>query len=96
MAAFDLNADLGEALGHDDAMLGIATSANVSCGVHAGAPLTSSRTVAYAADGTLAPRSQLGSVIHDPDAAVGQALSIATQGWARTVDAGVTVAPFAP
>lgn len=214
MAAIDLNADLGEALGDDDAMLGIATSAHVSCGVHAGAPLTSPRTVATAAargvsvgahpsdddrehfgrrsldvppdrltaevlhqlgalqahalasgtrvayvkphgalynaivpdkaqaavvaavavfspglpvlglpgslvfrlaadaglrpvaeafadrastaDGTLAARSQPGSVLHDPDAAVGQALSIATQGWARTVDAGVTLAPFAP
>ena len=215
MAAIDLNADLGEALGDDDAMLGIATSAHVSCGVHAGAPLTSSRTVATAAargvsvgahpsdddrehfgrrsldvppdrltaevlhqlgalqahalasgtrvayvkphgalynaivpdkaqaaavvaavaafspglpvlglpgslvfrlaadaglrpvaeafadrastaDGTLAPRSRPGSVLHDPDASVGQALSIATQGWARTVDAGVTLAPFAP
>ena len=96
MPAIDLNADLGEALGQDDAMLGIATSAHVSCGMHAGAPLTSPRTVANTADGTLAPRSQPGSVLHDPDAAVGQALSIATQGWARTVDAGVTLAPFAP
>lgn len=133
MPAIDLNADLGEALGHDEAMLGIATSGNVSCGVHdkaqaaamvaavavfspglpalglpgslvlrlaADAGLRSVAEVfadrASTADGTLAPRSQLGSVIHDPDASVGQALSIATQGWARTVDAGVTLAPFAP
>ncbi len=43
MAGVDLNADLGESfgvwrLGDDDAMLGIATSANVACGFHAGDP----------------------------------------------------------
>jgi 5-oxoprolinase (ATP-hydrolysing) subunit A len=32
----DLNADLGEGSGHDAAMLAIVTSANVSCGFHAG------------------------------------------------------------
>lgn len=43
--AVDLNADLGEsfgvwALGDDDAMLDIVTSANVACGFHAGDPAT--------------------------------------------------------
>jgi UPF0271 protein len=34
----DLNADLGEGVGDDDAMLEIVTSANVACGFHAGTP----------------------------------------------------------
>ncbi|WLP93047.1 5-oxoprolinase subunit PxpA [Gordonia sp. NB41Y] len=34
----DLNADLGEGVGDDEAMLGIVTSANVACGFHAGTP----------------------------------------------------------
>ena len=46
----DLNADLGEgfgpwAMGDDDAMLGIVTTANVACGLHAGDPDTMRRTV---------------------------------------------------
>jgi 5-oxoprolinase (ATP-hydrolysing) subunit A len=32
----DLNADLGEGIGDDDALLGLVTSANVACGFHAG------------------------------------------------------------
>src|SRR5688572_22863976 len=32
----DLNADLGEEVTDDDALLGIVTSANVACGYHAG------------------------------------------------------------
>jgi 5-oxoprolinase (ATP-hydrolysing) subunit A len=43
----DLNADLGE--GMDDALiLPFLTSANVACGLHAGAPATMDRTVAQA------------------------------------------------
>src|SRR3954463_14499879 len=43
MPSVDLNADLGEgfgayACGDDAAMLGIVTSANVACGLHAGDP----------------------------------------------------------
>ncbi|MFT4124843.1 MAG: 5-oxoprolinase subunit PxpA [Gordonia sp. (in: high G+C Gram-positive bacteria)] len=34
----DLNADLGEGIGDDAAMLEIVTSANVACGFHAGTP----------------------------------------------------------
>ncbi|MGV9714179.1 LamB/YcsF family protein [Gordonia sp. NPDC003424] len=34
----DLNADLGEGVGDDEAMLGLVTSANVACGFHAGTP----------------------------------------------------------
>jgi UPF0271 protein len=37
-ARIDLNADLGEGVGDDAAMLGIVTSANVACGFHAGHP----------------------------------------------------------
>ncbi|TDE95952.1 LamB/YcsF family protein [Occultella glacieicola] len=34
----DLNADLGEGVGDDEAMLAVVTSANVACGGHAGDP----------------------------------------------------------
>lgn len=34
----DLNADLGEEVTDDDALLGIVTSANLACGYHAGTP----------------------------------------------------------
>ena len=44
----DLNADLGEGVGDDDAMLGIVTSANVACGFHAGSPTILARTCAQA------------------------------------------------
>jgi UPF0271 protein len=36
MRYVDLNADLGEEVTHDEALLGIVTSANVACGYHAG------------------------------------------------------------
>src|SRR5437588_10522293 len=32
----DLNADLGEGAGHDEALLALVTSANIACGFHAG------------------------------------------------------------
>jgi UPF0271 protein len=46
----DLNADLGEGygpwpMGDDEAMLGIVTTANVACGLHAGDPDTMRRTL---------------------------------------------------
>jgi 5-oxoprolinase (ATP-hydrolysing) subunit A len=41
----DLNADLGEAMGDDDAMLGIVSSANIACGFHAGDAMVMTRTV---------------------------------------------------
>jgi len=40
MTSIDLNADLGEQVGHDDALLGIVTSANLAAGFHAGTPAT--------------------------------------------------------
>ncbi|MDO5052509.1 MAG: 5-oxoprolinase subunit PxpA [Pseudoclavibacter sp.] len=54
MPAIDLNADLGEnapdrVVADDEAMLGIVTSANVSCGFHAGTPAGIRRTLAEAA-----------------------------------------------
>jgi len=50
----DLNSDLGEgfgvwALGDDDALLDVVTSANVACGFHAGDPSTMRRVCALAA-----------------------------------------------
>lgn len=35
----DLNADLGEGIGDDEAMLTVVSSANVACGAHAGTPM---------------------------------------------------------
>ena len=40
MTSIDLNADLGEQVGHDDALLEIVTSANLAAGFHAGTPAT--------------------------------------------------------
>lgn len=40
MMHIDLNADLGEGGPHDRELLGLVTSANISCGVHAGDPET--------------------------------------------------------
>lgn len=45
----DLNADLGEGIGDDIAMLDVVTSANIACGFHAGDAETMARTVAAAA-----------------------------------------------
>lgn len=55
MVTIDLNADLGEnapdrIVGDDDAMLRIVTSANVSCGFHAGSPEGIAATLRSAVD----------------------------------------------
>ena len=41
----DLNADLGEGAGYDDELLKFVTSANISCGFHAGDPLSIFRSI---------------------------------------------------
>jgi len=51
LASVDLNSDLGEgygayACGDDAAILGIVTSANVACGLHAGDPAVMASTFA--------------------------------------------------
>jgi len=61
----DLNADLAEgygvwALGDDDAMLGIVTSANLACGFHAGNPVGLARTCRTAALRGVAIGAQVG------------------------------------
>jgi 5-oxoprolinase (ATP-hydrolysing) subunit A len=45
MTRIDLNADLGEGCGDDEALLAIVTSANVACGAHAGDAQTMDATV---------------------------------------------------
>jgi UPF0271 protein len=45
MASIDLNADLGEGMLFDAALLAVVTSANVACGGHAGDAATMRRTV---------------------------------------------------
>jgi 5-oxoprolinase (ATP-hydrolysing) subunit A len=62
--AVDLNADLGEGfgvwrLGDDDALLGVVTSANVACGVHAGDPSTMRRVCERAAAAGIAIGAQV-------------------------------------
>jgi UPF0271 protein len=46
----DINADLGEGCGDDDALLGIVTSASIACGGHAGDEASMRRTVRVARD----------------------------------------------
>ncbi|HTX55664.1 MAG TPA: 5-oxoprolinase subunit PxpA [Candidatus Acidoferrales bacterium] len=45
MTSIDLNADLGEGCGDDEALLAIVTSANIACGAHAGDERTMESTV---------------------------------------------------
>lgn len=51
MPTIDLNADLGEGVGDDDALLTLVTSANVACGFHAGDAEMARRTVRGAVRG---------------------------------------------
>jgi len=44
----DLNADLGEGSGHDEALLGLVSSANIACGFHAGNPDMIREAILYA------------------------------------------------
>src|SRR5438874_2737074 len=46
----DLNADLGEGVGHDDELLALVTSANIACGFHAGDAETIRRSIETARD----------------------------------------------
>jgi UPF0271 protein len=48
--AVDLNADLGEGMGEDEALLAVVSSANIACGGHAGDALTMARTLRAAAE----------------------------------------------
>src|SRR5262249_45689943 len=44
----DLNADLGEGAGFDAELMPLVTSANVCCGLHAGGPVETAKTLALA------------------------------------------------
>jgi 5-oxoprolinase (ATP-hydrolysing) subunit A len=46
----DLNADLGEGSPHDDELLSLVSSANISCGFHASEPVAIARTIRAASD----------------------------------------------
>ncbi|MGH2499946.1 MAG: LamB/YcsF family protein, partial [Candidatus Limnocylindria bacterium] len=48
MRSIDLNSDLGEGAGTDEAIMPFVTSANVACGAHAGDEATMRATVALA------------------------------------------------
>jgi UPF0271 protein len=65
MTTVDLNGDVGEGFGHwalgdDDAMLEVLTSANVACGFHGGDPRTMRRVCAVAADNGVTIGAQVG------------------------------------
>lgn len=63
MSAIDLNADLGEGIGDDAAMLAIVTSANIACGFHAGTPAVLADTCGAAA----ARGVRIGAQVSYPD-----------------------------
>ena len=46
----DLNADLGEGAGSDEALLALVSSANIACGWHAGDASTMRQCVRWAID----------------------------------------------
>ena len=61
----DLNADLGEGVGDDAAMLSLVTSANIACGGHASDPDLMFATLRLAADRGVAIGAHPGlSLIH--------------------------------
>lgn len=47
-SSIDLNADLGEGSPHDEAILSVVSSANISCGAHAGDEQSISQAIAFA------------------------------------------------
>ncbi|MGC4961581.1 LamB/YcsF family protein [Gordonia sp. DT101] len=59
----DLNADLGEGVGDDEAMLEVVSSANVACGIHAGTPAELIATCRSAADAGV----RIGAQVSYPD-----------------------------
>jgi UPF0271 protein len=59
-AAIDLNADVGEGCGDDDALLEVVSSANVACGFHAGDPSTMRATCARAVERGVAIGAHIG------------------------------------
>ena len=69
----DLNADLGEEVTDDEALLGLVTSANVACGYHAGSPaimravcaIAAERGVSVGAQVSYADRERFGRVALD-------------------------------
>jgi UPF0271 protein len=77
-AVVDLNADLGEEVTDDEALLALVTSANVACGYHAGSPaimravcsLAAERGVSVGAQVSYADRANFGRVELDVPADV--------------------------
>ena len=59
----DLNADLGEGIGDDAAMVQLVTSANIACGFHAGTPTLLRRTCEQA----VASGVRIGAQVSYPD-----------------------------
>ncbi|MGO3327019.1 5-oxoprolinase subunit PxpA [Gordonia sp. (in: high G+C Gram-positive bacteria)] len=59
----DLNADLGEGVGDDAAIIGLISSANIACGFHAGTPTILRDTCAMAVDSGV----RIGAQVSYPD-----------------------------
>ena len=56
----DLNADVGEGCGSDEALMGLVSSANIACGWHAGDASTMLQTVRWALSHGVATLAQSG------------------------------------
>lgn len=61
----DLNADLGEGAGQDDALLGLVTSANIACGFHAGSAMMMRTSLLAARERNVAVGAH--PSFHDPE-----------------------------
>src|ERR1700712_643180 len=59
LSSLDLNADVGEGFPYDRTLLGIASSANVACGFHAGDESTMRRLCAWCAEAGVAVGAQV-------------------------------------
>ncbi len=72
----------------DLTLFGLAGSELTRAGERAGLAIAHEAFVdrRYRADGSLVPRGEPGAVIHDPDAAIAQALSIVEHGQLDTID----------
>ncbi|WP_042417828.1 LamB/YcsF family protein [Streptacidiphilus anmyonensis] len=85
-AVVDAVTAFARAFGRELPVLGLPGSALLRLAAAAGLPTVAEAFAdrAYTPEGTLVPRTEPGAVLHDPDAVVAQALSIAVAGEAAT------------
>ena len=89
-AVVDALSAFARAYGRELPVLGLPGSALLRLAADAGLPTMTEAFAdrAYTPAGTLVPRSEPGAVLHDPDAVVAQALSIAVTGEVTTAAGG--------